>query len=119
MTDLFGGQVAGALTFIPEARVDGFDNNAEGRSVSNTLALQYYSAAEKLATAATANLAALLPCDPAARGEAVCLDQFLDGFGKRAWRRPLEPRGAGWAEADVHAGPAGDRSPTASPRSSR
>ncbi len=90
VTDLFGGQAALALTFIPEARVDGFDNNAEGRSVSNTLALQYYTAAEKLAAAATANLAALLPCDPAARGEAVCLDQFLDGFGKRAWRRPLE-----------------------------
>ena len=67
VTDLFGGQIAGALTFIPEARVDGFDNNAEGRSVSNTLALQYYNAAEKLATAATANLAALLPCDPASR----------------------------------------------------
>ena len=91
VTDLFGAQVAGALTFIPEARVDGFDNNAEGRSVSNTLALQYYTAAEKLAAAATANLPALLPCDPAARGEAVCLDQLLDGFGKRAWRRPLQP----------------------------
>ena len=90
VTDLFGGQVAGALTLIPEARVDGFDNNAEGRSVSNTLALQYYTAAEKLAAAAIANLPALLPCDPAAGGDAACLDRFFDGFGKRAWRRPLE-----------------------------
>ena len=88
--DLFGAQAPADLSFIPEARVEGFDNNAEGRTVSNTLALQYYNAAEKLATAATANLPALLPCDPAARGEAVCLDEFLDSFGKRAWRRPLE-----------------------------
>jgi hypothetical protein len=91
VTDLFGGRVPAEVKLIPEARVDGFDNNADGRTVSNTLALQYYNAAEKLAAAAVADLAALLPCDPAARGEAVCLDQFLDGFGKRAWRRPLEP----------------------------
>ena len=88
--DLFGGQLPADLSFIAEARVDGFDNNADGRTVSNTLALQYYTAAEKLAAAATANLPALLPCDPGARGEAACLDQFLDSFGKRAWRRPLE-----------------------------
>src|SRR5688572_32367816 len=24
------------------------------------------------------------------KGENACLDQFLDGFGLRAWRRPLE-----------------------------
>jgi hypothetical protein len=90
VTDLFGGQVPADLKFIPEARVDGFDNNAEGRTVSNTLALQYYTASEKLAAAATADLSALLPCDPGSRGEAVCLDEFLDTFGKRAWRRPLD-----------------------------
>ena len=89
VTDLFGGQMPAGITLIPEARIDGFDNNAEGRSVSNTLALQYYTAAEKLAAAATANMATLLPCDPASKGEAVCVDQFLDTFGKRAWRRPL------------------------------
>ena len=49
VTDLFGAQVAGALTFIPEARVDGFDNSAEGRSVSNAPGAEYYAAAEKLA----------------------------------------------------------------------
>jgi hypothetical protein len=90
VSDLFGGAMPPALTFIPEARVDGFDNNAESRTVSNTLALQYYNAAEQLAAAATKNMAALLPCDPGAQGEAVCLDKFLDTFGKRIWRRPLE-----------------------------
>jgi hypothetical protein len=31
-----------------------------------------------------------LPCDPQKAGEGECLDQFLDGFARRAWRRPLE-----------------------------
>ena len=44
-----------------------------------------------------------LPCDPAKDGgEAVCLDRFLDGFGRRIWRRPLEPGGEGRPEAGVH-----------------
>jgi hypothetical protein len=90
VSDLLGGAMPPAVTLIPEARVDGFDNNAESRAVSNTLALQYFNAAEKIATAATANMAALLSCDPASQGEAVCLDKFLDTFGKRVWRRPLE-----------------------------
>jgi len=89
VNDLFGSAMPATLTFIPEARVNGFDNNAQSRAVSNTLALQYYNASEQLANAATANMAALLPCDPVAQGEAVCLDKFLDTFGKRAWRRPL------------------------------
>jgi len=90
VTDLFGAAVPPKITLIPEARVDGFDNNATGRSVSNTLALQYYNTAEQVANAATANLPALLPCDPGAQGESVCLDKFLDTVGKRIWRRPLE-----------------------------
>ena len=38
---------------------------------------------------AVANLARLAPCAPPARPEADCLDEFLRGFGKRAYRRPL------------------------------
>src|SRR6185295_238040 len=34
-------------------------------------------------------LGALLPCDPAAAGEAPCARQFVDAFGLRAFRRPL------------------------------
>ena len=37
-----------------------------------------------------ARLAALAGCDPTA-GDAACVASFIDGFGRRAWRRPLEP----------------------------
>jgi hypothetical protein len=91
VTELFGDQAAAAVNFIPEARVNGFDNNSQARTVSNLLAQEYFEAAEKLATAAITRLSSLLPCDPATQGEATCVDRFLDGFAKRAWRRPLEP----------------------------
>ncbi len=34
-------------------------------------------------------MARLAPCAPPAKAEAACLDEFLNGFGKRAYRRPL------------------------------
>jgi hypothetical protein len=91
VADLFGDPAPLPVSFIPEARVNGFDNNAQARSVSNLLAQEYFDAAEKLATGAVGKLSSLLACDPAAQGESACLDKFLDSFGKRAWRRPLDP----------------------------
>jgi hypothetical protein len=92
VADLFGLPSRPAHGFIPETRVNGFDNNAEARVVSSTLAQQYFAAAEGLAQAAVAStsLATLLPCDARAN-EAACVDKLLDTFGRRAWRRPLEP----------------------------
>lgn len=91
VVELFGEQAADAVNFIREARVNGFDNNAQSRAVSNLLAQEYFETAEKLSTAAAAKLGDLVSCDPAGQGEPVCLDRFLDGFGKRVWRRPLQP----------------------------
>jgi hypothetical protein len=51
---------------------------------------KYQQVAEDLATRAVGNLAKLAPCAPPAQAEAACLDQFLRGFGKRAYRRPLD-----------------------------
>jgi hypothetical protein len=53
------------------------------------------TAAEALAATAARNLTAILPCDPVAAGEQACARQFVDGFGLRAFRRPLAA-----AEAD-------------------
>jgi hypothetical protein len=53
------------------------------------------TAAETLAAAAVRKLPMLLPCDPVAMGEPACAKQFVDGFGLRAFRRPLAT-----AEAD-------------------
>lgn len=89
IADLFGDPRALTVDFVPEARVDNFDNNAQNRAVSDELAQQYFEAAEKLAAAAAGKLSSILSCDPAQQGEPACLDAFLDGFGKRAWRRPL------------------------------
>jgi hypothetical protein len=90
VADLFGPQADDAVAFVREARVNGFDNNAQTRAVSDLLAEEYFETAEKLSTAAVAKLGDLVSCDPAGQGEPACLDQFLDTFGKRVWRRPLE-----------------------------
>jgi hypothetical protein len=89
--DLIGEDRRLAQGFPPEELRGGFDNNAEVRSVSDLLAEGYSAAAEQVGKAVTGQLAALLPCDPPRDGEAACLDRFLDGFGKRVWRRPLLP----------------------------
>jgi hypothetical protein len=90
VADLFGDAATLSVEFVPEARIDGFDNNAQNRAVSNLLAQQYFDASEKLAAQAVGKLSTLLSCDPTKQSEDACLDMFLDTFGKRAWRRPLE-----------------------------
>jgi len=85
--DLLGVDDKLGADFPEEARPFGFDNNAELNPVTGLLAEGYVAAAEKLATAAVAKLDSLLACDGS--NEATCLDEFLDGFAQRAWRRPL------------------------------
>jgi hypothetical protein len=88
---LFGLSAGVAAELFPaDEEQFGFDNSAEGRGLNGALAEGYLRAAERLAKDAVAKLGTLLPCDPAAKGESACLDQFLEGFGLRAWRRPLE-----------------------------
>jgi hypothetical protein len=88
--DLLGVTAPSDLDLPEEEQALGFRNSAESRSVSDLLAGRWVSAAEKLSAAAVTRLPALLACDPARDGEATCLDHFLDGFGRRAWRRPLD-----------------------------
>ena len=83
-------------------------------------------AAEDVATAALGRMPSLLPCNPlptAAAAQDACADQFLAGFGKRAYRRPLTDAGDQRPEGPVP-GPAPGRtsaptSPRRSPTSSR
>jgi hypothetical protein len=89
--DLLGEAGRMPVDLPPEERALGFDNGAESRSVSDSLVGRYIATSETLSAAAVSRLAALVTCDPARDGEMVCLDRFLDTFGKRAWRRPLEP----------------------------
>src|SRR6185369_16161296 len=58
--------------------------------VSPDWAASAMDAAEAAAKAA-AGMPAILPCNPASAGEAACARQFIESFGKRAFRRPLDP----------------------------
>lgn len=76
---------------------DGFANDEEiaGYAVNSRAPVaplqleNYQQAAEDAASDAVFDLGRLVPCAPPAAAEADCVDQFLRGFGKRAYRRPL------------------------------
>jgi hypothetical protein len=78
----------------------GVDEEEGGFAANNTAPLEdlqiekYQQTANDLAEKAVANLASLMRCPPGA-AEAACVDQFVRGFGRRAYRRPLTD-----AEAD-------------------
>ena len=74
-----------ARAFPLEERAYNFDNNATVRSVSQILAEQYEAAATTIGSAQIASLG----CDPVAAGEDTCAAQFIEVFGLRAFRRPL------------------------------
>lgn len=84
--DLLGDTSKPASSFPPDENLSGF---AAGAAVSPLLAELYMTAGESLAKQAVADLSKLLPCDPAAIGEAECAQAFIVDFGKRAFRRPL------------------------------
>jgi hypothetical protein len=89
--DLLGDTTEPANVFPPEEEVAGFNNQAAALQVSELLAEQYMKVAEGVSERATANMAALMPdCDPSAEGEEACAVHFIDSFGRRAFRRPLD-----------------------------
>jgi hypothetical protein len=71
--------------FVDEAESLGFRNNVEFLGVSPLLAQGYMDSAEALASL-SAGSAALIGC---ASADAACARQFIESFGKRAFRRPL------------------------------
>jgi hypothetical protein len=88
---LFGIKAGVAAELFPaDEEQFGFDNSAEGRGLNGALAEGYLHAAERLAKDAVTRLDTLLPCAAGGKGDAACLEEFLNGFGQRAWRRPLE-----------------------------
>ncbi len=91
--DLLGDTTAPATTFPADEVSGGFDNQASTLVVTELLAESYMSAAEALATTATQNLDTLVGCDPPTAGAAACGAQFIESFGKRAFRRPLDADG--------------------------
>jgi len=89
--DLLGDTTAPATKFTQEEVGLGFTNNADVQTVSDLLAEQFETAASDLATAATKDLAKLLSCDPTAvANQDACVRTFLQSFGQKAYRRPLD-----------------------------
>src|SRR5712671_5073696 len=87
--DLLGLATNPAATFSLDEKVGPFFSNATA-PISELGAEQYLNAAETLAdTAATTKLATLAPCD-ASGDQAACGATFIDSFGLRAFRRPLQ-----------------------------
>src|SRR5207302_9784078 len=82
-----------ASQFPPEDYVNGFKNQYQALSVSPVLVEAYSLAAERLAANAfrRGDSRGLIPCRYRSEVDADCRDKFIESFGLRAFRRPLEP----------------------------
>jgi hypothetical protein len=88
--DLLGDTSRPADGFPPDQESD-FTFRRAGL-VATVDATRLGGAAETLANAAEARFATLVPCAPAAPAEEEpCARKFIESFGLRAYRRPLEP----------------------------
>jgi hypothetical protein len=88
--DLLGDTTQPARDFAADGLAGIFRGNADFPATPQ-IATDYLQAAEALAAAAVQRLDTLWPCRPSgAAAEEACARQFVSGFGKRAFRRPLE-----------------------------
>lgn len=90
--DLLQDESRLADQFPPEDFVNGFRNQYRAQNTSPLLAEAYSAAAEKLARKAFlgGDAQGLVPCKPSSPADAGCRDRFLEVFGRRAFRRPLQ-----------------------------
>jgi Protein of unknown function (DUF1592)/Protein of unknown function (DUF1588)/Protein of unknown function (DUF1587)/Protein of unknown function (DUF1595)/Protein of unknown function (DUF1585) len=91
--DLLGNMLSPANSFPPEDFVNGFKNQYEALPVSPLLTEAYSGAAEKLAADAfrRGDFHKLIPCKPVNDNDSACRTRFIESFGRRAFRRPLDP----------------------------
>jgi hypothetical protein len=78
---------------VDQVVAGGYGNGAA--LVNSTDSRQFLDTADKVATAAIADLGKIMPAGcaaPAAAAEADCVSKFLDQFGLRAFRRPLDAK---------------------------
>jgi hypothetical protein len=88
VADLLGDTTHPASQFAPDTQVGLFDNTAQAQTVPSLLADQYLQAAATLAENVS-NVSTLLGCDPAGASGTSCVQNFVQRFGRRAYRRPL------------------------------
>ena len=90
VADLLRVQLVGGVSFPPEERALGFNNNARALQATPLHAERYMYAAEAAAELVVERIDDYLACYS---GEPVdaCVERFLTDMGGRAWRRPLTP----------------------------
>ncbi|MFM2421250.1 MAG: hypothetical protein RL385_5973, partial [Pseudomonadota bacterium] len=88
-----------------DEKVGPFDGNVIA-PIGDLAVEQYTVAAESVAKSAMGKLEALVPCDRTTRGDKTCSREFIQKFGKRAYRRPLssDEQSAYAALFDAYAG---------------
>ncbi len=88
---LFPGLSIPTQTLPRAVVVGGFDNNARAQAPSADLIEQLANGANAVATLAVADPTKILPCKvSSAADEEPCGFSFVDAFGAKAYRRPLE-----------------------------
>ncbi len=89
LRDLLGDDSRIADSFPPEDFVHGYRNQYQSQSVSPILAEAYAAAAEKVTRKAfSGDTSKIVPCVESQPG---CAERFVREFGRRAFRRPLDP----------------------------
>ena len=89
VADLLGDTTHPATNFPADNRVGFFDNTATAQTVPVLLAEKYLESAAKLAHG-VASISTLVGCDVNGADATACVDRFIQKFGRRAYRRPLE-----------------------------
>jgi len=91
--DLLKDPTDPASQFPPEDYVNGFKNQYQSQSLSPIQIEAFSVAAERLAANAfrRSDSRHLIPCTPTSPDDAGCRLNFIESFGRRAFRRPLEP----------------------------
>src|SRR5262245_3050151 len=87
--DLLGVTDGPAAAISPDERIGPFFSNAIA-PITDLIVQQHQEVAARLATSVQPRMAQIAPCDLAADTGDTCARQFLDDFGLRAYRRPLE-----------------------------
>jgi hypothetical protein len=100
LRDLVGDETAPATRLLAEDLYAPYDNDVATQTASSALIDSLEGMASDVAARVVGDAALrdrLVPCKPAAAGDAACFRRVVEGFGRRAFRRPLAP-----AETDAY-----------------
>jgi len=89
VADLVGASGEPANAIAPDEKIGPFYSNAIA-PITDLIVEQHQEVAKQVAADAVAHMATLSPCDLDTDNMGTCARQFIDDFGLRAYRRPLE-----------------------------